>query len=80
MSTTQAVDAANDAALVRMANQIAANLAYLPPTEAADTVAGHLRSFWTPAMRVALQRLATDEPASLDPLVLAAVEDLTHSG
>jgi formate dehydrogenase subunit delta len=68
------VEAANDATLVRMANQIAANVAYLPPPAAAAAVAAHLHSFWAPPMRDALQRIAEDEPAGLDPLVLAALE------
>ena len=38
--------------LVRMANQIAANFAYLPePEQAATRVADHLQRFWEPTMR-----------------------------
>jgi formate dehydrogenase subunit delta len=72
------VTATSEATLVRMANQIAANSAYLPPQQAADAVATHLRSFWAPPMRETLQRIADEEPTSLDPLVLAAVEELSQ--
>ena len=38
--------------LVRMANQVATNFAYLPDTEqAALKVADHLQRFWEPTMR-----------------------------
>ncbi|MFI5099726.1 MAG: formate dehydrogenase subunit delta [Actinomycetes bacterium] len=37
--------------LVRMVNQIAANVAHHSPEEAAELVAAHLRSFWAPPMR-----------------------------
>jgi formate dehydrogenase subunit delta len=61
-----------------MANQIAANCAYLAPPQAADAVATHLRSFWAPPMRASLQRIAEDDPNSLDPLVHAALAELTQ--
>jgi hypothetical protein len=38
-------------ALIRMANQIAANQRHLPVDEAATRVADHLRLFWAPPMR-----------------------------
>ena len=66
----------NDSSLVRMANQIAANVAHLPAPEAADAVATHLRSFWTPAMRQDLIDLVDDDPQAVVPLVMTAVESL----
>ena len=66
----------NDASLVRMANQIAANVAHLPPTEGADAVATHLRSFWTPAMRQDLIDLVDEKPDEVVPLVLTALDSL----
>jgi formate dehydrogenase subunit delta len=66
----------SDADLVRMANQIAANTAHLPPQQAAAAVANHLRMFWAPAMRTDLTHLVLELPEELDPLVLAAVEQL----
>lgn len=61
-----------DADLVRMANQIAANLRHLGAEEAAATEAAHLRSFWPPLMRADLLRLAVAGEAPLDPIVVAA--------
>jgi formate dehydrogenase subunit delta len=66
----------NDSSLVRMANQIAANVAHLTAPEAADAVATHLRSFWTPAMRRDLADLVDDDPQAVVPLVATAVETL----
>ena len=58
--------------VVRMANQIAAFFAPYPRDEAVAGVAGHITSFWTPAMRARLKALppASDE---LHDLVRAAL-------
>ena len=78
--TGRALDA-NQARLVKMANQIASNA---PVPSAADAViANHLRTFWTPAMRTELAALAERHPDLLRPevhralRVLAAGEQLT---
>lgn len=59
--------------LVLMANQIAANSRYLPTDQAAEMVAAHLRTFWSPVMRDELETVAaeTEDDAGLtdDPLV-----------
>lgn len=57
--------------LIKMANQIAANV----PDRAAvaDQVAAHLRNFWTPLMRRDLQAIADDYPDLLVPDVHAAL-------
>jgi len=60
--------------LVRMANQIAANFAYLDPEEAAISLAAHLRSFWAPPMRSELISLAVSGEPSLGALVLRACQ------
>lgn len=67
---------------VRLANDIAAQFAHLPPAEAASRVASHLRMFWDPRMRA--QLLATVRaggPAAddLDPLAAAAAELLQET-
>jgi len=64
----------NDASLVRMANQIAANCGHLPPEEGAQAIASHLKAFWAPVMRDDLVAHADHAPDDLDPLVLAALE------
>ena len=66
----------NDASLVRMANQIAANAPPRPPVDAAAAIAKHLRTFWAPPMRADLDRIAAADPGALDPLVHAALEQL----
>jgi len=63
-------------ALIRMANQIAANQTYLPPDEAATRVAEHLRLFWTPGMRQELVTHADTGAKDLDPVVTAALEQV----
>ena len=46
--------------LVKMANQIAANIP--ARTEIPEQIAAHIRSFWTPAMRADLEFLAHQQP------------------
>ena len=60
--------------LVRMAQQIARNNAALGPDRAAAKIAGHLQSFWTPAMIDELRAFAADGPGDLDADVLAALD------
>ena len=60
--------------LVRMSQQIATNNRALPPDEAVAKVAGHLRSFWTPAMCRELAAYAAFNASELDPTVLAALD------
>lgn len=54
--------------LVRMANQIARNLAHEPDPAAAT--ATHIRQFWEPRMRAAL---VADGAEGLDPAVIRAL-------
>lgn len=62
--------------LTRMGQQIARNNAALPPDQAAARIAGHLRSFWTPAMIRELEAFAAFSPQELDPNLLAALDTL----
>lgn len=62
----------SNADLVRMVNQIAANLAYLGDEEAAVMVAAHVRSFWAPPMRADLLQLAVSGEGGLGPIALQA--------
>ena len=63
--------------LIRMAEQIARNNAALPPQRAAERIAGHLTSFWTPAMIADLQTYAAGNPEQLDPALTAALGQLS---
>jgi len=63
--------------LVRMANQIAANIDYGPDKDKlADTVADHLTRFWTPEMRAAIIDGHRRKIFDLSPLAARAVEKL----
>lgn len=53
-----------------MANQIAANYRHLADEDAAAAVAGHLRRFWSPAMRDDL--VVGRDDADLDEVVRRA--------
>lgn len=65
-------------ALVRMANQIAANFGSLPAAEAAAETADHMQRFWEPRMREGLLRLLAEESgASLTPVAKEAARRLT---
>jgi formate dehydrogenase subunit delta len=59
--------------LVYMANQIARNLAAEGDERATDMVAEHIRSFWDPAMRRNIIKLARECPEALSPIAFAAV-------
>ena len=60
--------------LTRMGQQIARNNQALPPDQAAARIAGHLRSFWTPAMIREIEAYAAFSPETLDPNLLAALD------
>ena len=69
------------AKLVRMAEQIAANLAYTDDAELISTnVASHLNRFWDPRMRRALADFAAAEPAALSPALALAIPHLNDTG
>ena len=64
----------NPLALVRMVNQIAANVAHHPPDRAAAEIAAHLRSFWAPSMRAELVTYLDSGGLDLAPISAAATE------
>jgi formate dehydrogenase subunit delta len=63
----------DDAALIRMANDIARNLAARGEGEAIAATAQHIRDFWDPRMIAAIRTAAN---AGLSPIALAAVQRL----
>ncbi|MDO8826317.1 formate dehydrogenase subunit delta [Methylophaga sp.] len=63
------------ATLIKMVNQIAANLSAYEPAEAAERIEQHLVRFWTPKMRLDLINTATDE-TDLSPLARDAINRL----
>ena len=62
--------------LVRMANQIAANVAHHSYDEAVALVAEHLRSFWAPPMRADILAYLDAGGTGLDPIARDAVDRL----
>lgn len=64
------------ATLVRMANQIAGNLAHQPHDVAVAGVAKHLRDFWPPSMRESLLAYVDGGGEGLDDVAREAVECL----
>jgi formate dehydrogenase subunit delta len=75
MSTGQPVDPAEK--LGRMANQIAAFFRSYPEDEAIAGIHDHIVSFWSPTMRRDILARADRDTAGLDPLVVAALHDIT---
>lgn len=72
------VDAAK---LVRMAEQIAANMSYTDDVElVAARVADHLNRFWDPRMRQAMAEAANGDAEQLSPALRAAVRQLHGVG
>jgi formate dehydrogenase subunit delta len=61
---------------VRLANDIAAQFAYLEHDKAVAGIVAHITSFWDPRMRSQLLDAVTSGAAGLDPLVRDAVEQL----
>lgn len=63
--------------LVHMANQIALAFRLQPRDEAVKLTAEHLKAFWSPSMRQALQAHVAAGGAGLEPLAKDAVAMLT---
>ena len=64
------------ASLVRMANQIAANVAHHPHDQAVAEITTHLRATWAPSMRADLVAYLDAGGPDLTPLAVAAAEQL----
>jgi formate dehydrogenase subunit delta len=64
------------ATLVRMANQIAANVAHHSYDEAVELVTSHLRLFWAPPMRADIIAYLEGGGTGLDPIARDAVHIL----
>ena len=64
------------ASLVRMVNQIAANVAHHPQDRAVAEIATHLRSSWAPVMRADLVAYLDGGGLGLTALAAAAAEEL----
>lgn len=62
--------------LVRMANDIARNLAPQGEALAAHATADHIRRFWDPRMRAGLLAHAAEGGAGLSPIARAAVAEI----
>lgn len=64
--------------LVLMANQIVRNLAIQGDDKAVALAADHMRKFWDPRMRNAIQQYVQAGEKGLTPLAIRAVEQLTR--
>lgn len=60
--------------LVKMANQIVANVPALTPEARIETAAMHMKRFWTPAMTAKLKEHARQGAGDLSPEAARAVE------
>ncbi len=60
--------------LVYMANQIAINFRSMAEAAAVAAVADHIRSFWSPRMRIDLQAMIESGGSGLDPVVHKAFD------
>jgi formate dehydrogenase subunit delta len=70
----------SSSAVVRLANDIAAQFAHRSAADASSSVAAHLRTFWDPRMRAELLDLVTAGGSGLDPVVVAAAAHLRPPG
>jgi len=60
---------------IRMGGDVSRALAHLPPDEASEQIATHLRKFWEPRMRQALVERVRLGDDRVDPLLASAVHD-----
>jgi len=68
------------ATLVRMVNQIAANVAHHPQDRAVAEITAHLRSFWAPSMRADLVAYVDGGGPDLTKLAASATDQLRAAG
>ena len=68
-----------DQSIIRMANDIAANLHSYGESEAVAGIAEHINKFWAPPMRKRFFELVQDEPESFDMYVVKAVDKVKCS-
>ena len=68
------------ATLVRMVNQIAANVAHHPHDQATAEIAAHLRSTWAPSMRAELVAYLDGGGLDLTQLAASATDQLRAAG
>jgi len=68
------------ASLVRMVNQIAANVAHHPQEQAVAEIVTHLQATWAPSMRADLVSYLEGGGLELTPLAAAATEQLRTAG
>ncbi|MEV0798168.1 formate dehydrogenase subunit delta [Kribbella sp. NPDC050281] len=61
---------------VRLANEIAAQFAHRPPTDAATAVATHMNAVWDPRMKAALIAHVQSGAEDLDPIAALAAQQL----
>jgi len=61
---------------VRLANEIAAQFAHRPPTDAATAVATHMKAVWDPRMKQALIAHLNAGAEDLDPIAALAARQL----
>lgn len=57
---------------IRMGNDIARAMRYLPPDDASTAVATHVKKFWEPRMRRALVERVREGDPRVDPLLAVA--------
>jgi formate dehydrogenase subunit delta len=69
------MSAETTANLVRMANQIAANLAAGGEQAAIEETARHIRLYWDPRMKAAIREVPADQ---LSPIAGAAIRALAE--
>lgn len=65
--------------LVKMANQIARNLAIQGEERAVALAADHINKFWDPRMRRQIRLHVENGGAGLDPIARSAIEALPQS-
>ena len=63
--------------MIRMANQIARNLAVHGEERAVAATAQHITLFWDPRMKAEAQRLLDEPDCGLSPVARAAIERLS---
>lgn len=64
----------SDLSLIRMANQIAANLKNR--SDYSEAITSHLKSFWTPKMLIELKNLISENSADFDETIIEVAPNI----
>ncbi len=67
-------EAAYNASIIKMINQIAEQHNHLPPNEAVEFIRQHIHRFWAPSMMETLKEQSQSDSSQLHPIAKAFIK------